>query len=197
MGCEWKNCGRPVFAAKLCSTHYERRRITGSCEDGPRARGDFHIRLWAKIDKRGPDECWEWTAKDRTSGYGKIGRGGRGAKQVLAHRAVWEELYGPIPQDGSWHGRVILHTCDNRLCCNPAHLRIGTQAENVRDMDQKKRRVTVSAKGEAHYNAKLTDDDVRKIKASSESQYALARKYGVTRPMIGYIKRGKSWKHVT
>lgn len=197
MGCEWNNCGRPVFAAKLCSTHYERKRTTGTCEDGPRARRSLHERLWAKIEKRGPSDCWEWTARERVSGYGKLGRGGRSGAGVLAHRAVWEEINGPIPKDGSYHGKVIIHTCDNRLCCNPAHLRLGTQAENVKDMDEKGRRGWDGPKGETHHKAKLSNDDVRAIRKAEGSYPQIAKQYGVSSKMIGYIKRGQSWKHVT
>ena len=197
MVCVLKGCEEPVYAAGLCSKHYNRWRVTGTFADGSRARRPFYERLWSKIDKRGPDECWEWVAKERVSGYGKIGVGGRGRGSTLAHRAVWEELHGPIPDDGSWHGRVILHTCDNRLCCNPAHLRIGSQADNVRDMDAKRRRRTVSAQGEAHHNAKLSEDDVRAIRKATGSYPEIAKHYGVSSKMIGYIKRGQSWRHVT
>lgn len=169
----------------------------GGIGTGLRPQASLHARLWAKIDKRGPDECWEWQAKERVSGYGKLNRGGRGMGDVLAHRAVWEEIHGPIPKDRSWHGRVILHTCDNRLCCNPAHLRMGTQADNVKDMDKKGRRVSTPHLGEDHGMAKLTDDQVREIRASTLSHRELGRRFGVTHTMVGYIKRRQSWRHVT
>ena len=197
MACVLKGCEGEDYAAGLCSKHYNRWRMTGTFADGSRARRPFHERLWSKIDKRGPDECWEWTAKERVSGYGKIGVGGRGRGAMLAHRAVWEEINGPIPESSDYHGKVVMHTCDNRLCCNPAHLRLGTQAENVKDMDAKGRRVWAGPHGATHHKAKLTDDDIRAIRKASGSYPEIARRYGVSSKMIGYIKRGKSWRHVT
>lgn len=197
MSCALKGCDEPEYAAGFCSKHYNRLRTTGTFADGPRARGTMHDRLWSKIDKRGPDECWNWTARPGPAGYGHVGTGGRGGRMMLAHRAVWEEIHGPIPKDGSWHGRVILHTCDNRLCCNPAHLRMGTQADNVKDMDKKGRRVSTPHLGEDHGMAKLTDDQVREIRASTLSHRELGRRFGVTHTMVGYIKRRQSWRHVT
>ena len=197
MVCKLNNCGGSVFALGLCSRHYNRLRITGTTEDGPKARGSLHDRLWAKIDRREPAECWPWIGENLTRGYGTIGRGGRGRGMILAHRAVWEDVHGPIPEKSSLaHGYVVMHLCDNRLCCNPDHLRLGTQAENVRDMDAKGRRVNRPRRGEAHHKAKLTEDDVRAIRASNDSQYVLAKRFGVSRPMIGYIKRGLSWRHI-
>lgn len=198
MKCEWRNCGSNQYASGLCSVHYNRKIRTGTCEPGPRAHRPFSERLWSKIDKQGPNDCWNWTAKNQVSGYGKLNVGGRGSGEVLAHRAVYEEVHGPIPDAPHLHhGFVVMHTCDNRACCNPAHLTLGTQKQNVRDMDAKKRRVAVVPFGETHHKAKLTDDDVRAIRASPLSQYKLAAQYGVSRPMIGFIKRGKNWKHVT
>ena len=196
MKCKVDGCDGEWHRGALCVRHYMQQR-RGGIGTGLRPQASLHARLWAKIDKRGPDECWEWQAKERVSGYGKLNRGGRGLGDVLAHRAVWEEIHGPIPQDGTWHGRVILHTCDNRLCCNPAHLRIGTQADNVRDMDNKGRRRWAGPHGATHHKAKLTDDDVRAIRRASGSYPEIAKQYGVSSKMIGFIKRGKSWRHVT
>jgi hypothetical protein len=141
MSCKLENCEGAVFATGLCSKHYNRLRTTGTTDDGPRARRPFLERLWSKIKTGKPDECWPWTAKSRTSGYGSIQKGGRSEGRILAHRAVYEAENGPIPENGPGsHGWVVMHKCDNRLCCNPRHLRLGTQFENVRDMDKKGRR---------------------------------------------------------
>ena len=78
-----------------------------------------------------------------------------------------------------------------------AHLRIGTQADNVRDMDNKGRRRWAGPHGATHHKAKLTDDDVRAIRRASGSYPEIAKQYGVSSKMIGFIKRGKSWRHVT
>jgi len=115
---------------------------------------------------------------------------------MLAHRAVWEVINGPIPEGEGHHGTVVLHICDNRLCCNPAHLRLGTQADNVRDMDAKGRRVAVLRQGEEHHMTKITEDDVRAIRASNEPRAALAARYDMSIGGIKTIRAKRTWKHV-
>jgi hypothetical protein len=82
-------------------------------------------RLWAKIDVRGRDECWPWTAATRGNGYGAILVG---RSPQVAHRLVYEMEVGPIPD-----GHEIRHKCDNPGCCNPAHLETGTHRQNILD----------------------------------------------------------------
>ena len=189
-------CERFVYAAGLCSRHYSRLRKTGTTDDGPRARKPFKDRIMAKIDRRGVGECWPWTGVSQINGYGVIGRGGRSAGKVLAHRAVFELECGVIPESDDWHGTVVMHTCDNRLCCNPAHLRLGSQADNVRDMDNKGRRKSKSVVGEAHHNSRFTEQDIRKIRSDPRSNAELGRVFGCRRQVIGNIRRRISWKHV-
>ena len=89
------------------------------------------VRVWEHIDKSGADECWLWTASKMRNGYGHIGVEGR---TISAHRVAWESVNGPIPA-----GMNVLHTCDVRACCNPAHLWLGTQQQNIQDMADKGR----------------------------------------------------------
>ena len=118
-------------------------------------------RLMARVDKNGPlhptmpekGKCW-------ISGHRKVGNGypqiyshrADGTKSLqCTHRVMWEHLNGPIPAD-----MVVMHTCDNRACCNPDHLELGTQADNVRDMMKKDR---------ARIGKRLSLSEIGRIKA--------------------------------
>lgn len=198
MACNWKGCDAPLYAAGLCSKHYNRLRTTGSCEDGARARRPLSERLWKYIEKHGPDECWPWIGKSVSHGYGIIGKGGRSEGKIRAHRAVWEEIHGQIQEGGrGYHGWVVMHTCDNRLCCNPAHLQLATQADNVRDMDEKARRKWKSpGRGEMHPRAKYTEEQVRAVRRDTGTPTEIARRHGVPVGWVGSIRYNKAWKHI-
>ena len=83
------------------------------------------------ISKTGDTDCWNWTGAITSTGYGKIKVQ---YKTKLAHRHSYELLVGPIDT-----GLFILHSCDNKLCVNPEHLRQGTQSENIKEMHDKGR----------------------------------------------------------
>jgi hypothetical protein len=87
--------------------------------------------FWAKVDVRGPEECWEWKRRRSHRGYGETRWGG---KTERANRRAWLLVNGPIPI-----GVSVLHHCDNPPCCNPAHLFLGTHTDNMRDMAAKGR----------------------------------------------------------
>lgn len=155
------------------------------------------IPVWQRflggINEAPLDLCWEWKQKSRLpSGYGRITIDG---KSMLAHRAAWEFFYGPIPEK-----MIVRHKCDNPCCCNPLHLELGTDADNYNDMVTRGRRVLSGAKGERNCKAKLTKDQVMQIrqmyKTGKESTNTLARKFGVTQPLVSQIILNKIWKHV-
>lgn len=143
-------------------------------------------RLWARVDKRGPGECWEWQGWRHPAGHGQIGRGRRADGLAYTHVVAWELTNGPVP-DGSY----VCHHCDNPPCCNPDHLFLGSPAANTHDMIAKLRH----SYGEAHAT-KLCDHDVQEVRrllASGRTQQSLADEFGVSRSMIGHIGQFKRW----
>lgn len=145
--------------------------------------------FWDRVDIRGADDCWPWTGyrQNRRRGYGAIGWQGR---YVRSHRLAYELAKGPIPD-----GLVVRHSCDNEACCNPAHLLVGTQKDNMRDASDRER--LGKTRGSASPHAKLTDDDVRAIRASTEPSRATGRLYGVSHRTVLLIRRGEAWSHVS
>jgi hypothetical protein len=91
----------------------------------------FEARFWARVEKRGLSECWPWKGRADTSGYGRVAKSG---PNTYAHRIAWTLTNGKIAG-----GLDILHSCDVRECCNPAHMSLGTQVENNMDMWRKGR----------------------------------------------------------
>ena len=153
-----------------------------------RARRTLAERFWDKVDKRGPDECWEWTAA-RSNGYGRIGVG-RAVK--VAHRLGWELLYGAVPS-----GIDVCHRCDNRACCNPGHLFLGTRQDNVDDMMRKGRYgQREHRRGGAHPMAKLSEPEVRLIRCARGivTAPALAERFDVSKDHVYHIWYRRCWR---
>jgi hypothetical protein len=117
-------------------------------------------------------------------GYGKICIN---YKKWLAHRLVWTITNGDIPA-----GIYVCHSCDVPNCINPAHLWLGTHADNMADRQAKGRQSRV--RGEQRYwNAKLTAAQVSVIRTDNRVQRVIAAEHGVSRSLIGAIKQGKHW----
>jgi hypothetical protein len=119
-----------------------------------------------------------WTGRKYKSGYGRRKYQG---KDRRAHRVVYEQRFGPIPQ-----GMCVCHRCDTPACINPDHLFLGTHEDNMADMVKKER----SAK------TKLTWDDVNAIRAARglETGVTLAKRYAVSPTQIAGIHMGRFWK---
>jgi len=146
---------------------------------------EVESRFWSKVDMRGHDDCWPWTAGRGSHGYGQINVGYH--KPITAHRFSYELHRGPIPV-----GMCVCHSCDNPLCVNPAHLFLGTHADNMADMMAKGR----SAHGELNGHAKLTRADVLSVRerlAAGESQQSIGDSFGVCRQTVSHIAVGKRW----
>jgi hypothetical protein len=150
-------------------------------------------RFWSKVEKRSPHECWPWTGVKTIYGYGQIRTGHKPARYQTAHRVCYA-VHNNVELTSS---DVIRHTCDNRICVNPMHLLIGTQADNMKDMDDRGRRRPGINKGVTNGRSVLTEEAVRKIRQSEANDTQTAKVYGVTKAMIGRIRARKAWSHVT
>lgn len=166
--------------------------------------GEIQDRFWQRVAKGGPDDCWVWTGGRDAHGYGTIGGSLFGVRYVplgahmLAHRASFIIHNGPpVGPSNDWHGWVVLHTCDNPACVNPAHLRLGTQAENVRDMDKKGRRKVSVKAGVEHPRAVLSEDQVRQIMDSPLTNKKLSSEIGVPAWLIQNVRLGRSYTSIT
>lgn len=147
-------------------------------------------RFWSKVDKRGPDECWNWTASLWGGGYGQFMRKG----SRYAHHVSWELT------NGSRGDKCVLHKCDNPRCVNPRHLFLGSLSDNTQDMMRKGRHRPAVLRGTEHKRSKLSEHQVRLIRTAYNGGWAngveLARMYGVSSTIIYGIVKGRSWKHV-
>lgn len=174
--------------------------------------------FWPKVDKNGTivpyvgTPCWIWTGSLKTSGYGEICYD---RKNMPAHRAALivtgRDLPGP--------GEELCHKCDNRRCCNPDHLFIGTRSDNMRDARDKCRlrqqtKPWTIARGERHGSkthperirrggnhpeAKLTDEQALQsiaLKKSGKTYKEIASMFNVSISCIHLICTGKARKHL-
>jgi hypothetical protein len=158
---------------------------------------DDASRFNAKVDRSGgPDACWPWMASTRDRGYGQFSVGGREGAIPPTHRLAFVLATGQVPADDV----CVLHRCDNPPCCNPAHLFLGTRADNAHDRDSKGRGTAPPVtQGEQHYDARLTETDVRAIReatARGESQTWIAKRFGVSATAIRKIDKRQTWRHV-
>jgi len=128
--------------------------------------------FWARVAVAEPEGCWEWLAGKQSAGYGRYRDG-------LAHRAAFEFATGIHP------GRLqVCHTCDNPLCCNPAHLFLGDNRANMEDKMRKGRG--------GHTGNRLQDEDVFKILGDPRTYRLIAAEFGVSATTVGRIKRRQS-----
>lgn len=152
---------------------------------------DLAVRFWSKVRRGAPGECWPWTHATNEHGYGVMRpTGARSGPTLRAHRVALV-LNGRDPGD-----LIVRHRCDNPPCCNPAHLLVGTMAQNSADMVERGR----SARGERSGMAKLTDADVLEVRSLSAAGWKrkdVAARFGVSSPTITRIVKGEGWRHLS
>jgi len=145
-------------------------------------------RFWSRVDKSYDNGCWKWAAGKNGDGYGVIRVNGR---MESAHRVSWViHNKKDIPK-----GMTVCHTCDNPPCINPSHLFLGTHFDNMRDMAEKGR--ANKPIGEKNGRNKLTEKEVIEIFYAKGVYRIIGAKYGITRSLVGQIKRKRIWQHIT
>lgn len=166
-------------------------------------------KFFASVDQcESEEKCWNWTGPKHTNGYARLAVGKSGGPNFFVdsgHRFSWKLFQGEIPE-----GMQINHRCDNRRCVNPSHLFLGTQMDNMRDKIAKGRascgeKHSLATKiktprGSQNPTAKLVEADIPQILELAKAgkfQREIAAQFGVSKTAIGYILRGRNWKHLT
>jgi len=153
-------------------------------------------RFFAKVNKDGPNGCWEWIGYKDKEGYGQVSLKRLEQYALKAHRVSYMQHKGKIADD-----LLICHKCDNPSCVNPDHLFLGTHQDNVDDKVKKNRQYLNRAdgKGVNNPNAKLTKSQVKEITGlfSIMNNKEIGLIYKVHHSSISSIRRGKSWASVT
>lgn len=158
--------------------------------------------FWSRVARGEPSACWEWQGARTSSGYGNLSWHG---KVVQAHRVAYALTHGGIGLHTGFrlegkakrYRRFVLHKCDNRLCCNPEHLFLGSMSTNLKDAYNKKRKTQPKS---GHANAKLAPQEVLEIRHAYDvhgaRQVDLASRYGVSQRVISLVVRRESYKDI-
>lgn len=181
-----ENCGA-AFAPSKPTQRCCSRSCNGAMRmaENRKPTAPWQERFWKFVPAdRTPEGCWEWTGK-RINGYGYLSVKPR---RLKAHRLSYELHHGPIPD-----GAVVRHRCDNPPCVNPAHLELGTIADNNRDMMERGRHRTAPV-------TRIPDDVVLAIRErvhAGESIRSMAREYGIGLATADRIVRGTTRAEVS
>lgn len=197
--CSLADCDEPHAAKGYCRKHYSRWMKYGD----PEAFGGRRVEQGETVKEKLTNKflrgikvcesgCWTCTTATPTKrGYLRMSvKHGGTYHKAKAHRFSYNHFVGSIPA-----GKVICHTCDNPSCCNPSHLFVGTQSDNMQDMVRKERGLV----GEKNGNTRFTEADIVSIYAEVDagvSRADIARKLGVTAVTISHIATGRNWKHL-
>lgn len=142
-------------------------------------------RFWSKVAVGRDTECWPWKGASGAKGYGRFNLDDR---LELAHRLAYQIFHGEIDAGNGYHGTVILHRCDNPACCNPAHLREGSHADNMKDMCEKGRQIPSRIEA----GTMLPADIVAAIADDPRPHRTIAEQFGVAKSTVYRIKHGKT-----
>lgn len=158
--------------------------------------------FWSRVRRGNTSECWEWQGSKNSSGYGNLSWHG---SPVQAHRVAYFLSFGQINLSTQFrlkgkarvYKRFVLHRCDNRACCNPEHLFLGSMRTNLLDAYRKGRKVQPKSK---HTNAKLDQSQICEIRRRYDSgqnkQMELAKEFGVSQRVISLVVRRETYKDV-
>jgi hypothetical protein len=152
-------------------------------------------KFWSHVNVRDLNQCWPWLRSTTNVGYGQVAWHGI---HTHAHRlAAW--LVGLTPTLRAGKYLHLLHTCDNRLCCNPTHLYIGTPQQNA--VDRRIRGRQLCRIGGRNTQAKLNARQIHRLRKQWASgrwkQWQLAKHYGITRSHVSSIVCRRVWIHLT
>jgi len=191
--CCIKGCSLPVLAVGMCNKHWRRNKKYGSPVLLERPAGSYRgpadQRFFMQF-ARPASGCWNWSNSKDKDGYGMFRGEWLGVTYTRAHRFSWAFHNNAAIPDG----QLVLHSCDNPSCVNPAHLRLGDHGENQRERRAKGRH---TMDGSIHRpRSKLTADAVREIRASSGPQDELARRFGVSQCTISDVLRRRTWTDI-
>jgi hypothetical protein len=190
-----KHCGTP-FPAYPGQVLRGKKFCSRPCGYAWRNRPDVRqAQFWAQIDKDAPGGCWLWKGWLLNSGYGETTVRG---KKITVHRFAYALAHGPIPK-----GKLLMHSCDVPTCVNPAHLSVGTDADNHRDKIAKRRHLF----GERSPQAKVNEEAVRTIRTEYRCTMTgrrtdwsnakeLCDRFGIAKPTLLQILKRETWAHV-
>lgn len=149
---------------------------------------EFISKIWSRIKVGQKDQCWEWDRSANRARYPSV-RCQAMQSNVKPHRVVYALLHGVTDAE-----MVVCHSCDNPMCCNPYHLFLGTQKENVADMHAKGRRHCNY--GKRHHLNKFSEEVVRKIADDPRGAPTIAKEYGVSVSQVYRIRHREQWQHL-
>lgn len=151
----------------------------------------FDEKFWEKTGVRGEDDCWEWTASRNKKGYGNfyLSIGNSDSMHILAHRVAYMlSSDTQIPEN-----TMVCHSCDNPPCCNPKHLFLGSNQDNMQDMVNKGR-----SAGQKGFKAHLKLDknkvaEIRRLRGEGVQVKTLSSMFGIDYSWISKIVNNRIW----